>query len=255
MITTLSKFYYGYEITSDNSVMNFSEGGGELAATISSGSYSFTELAVEIATALNAAGALTYTVTANRSTRTYTIAASGTFSLLAATGSQIANGPWALIGFAADQTGMTTYTGTASGSSYSPQFVLQDYVPSTNWRQAALSTVNKTAAGRVELVKFGDEEFMQCNISWITAISQPSGGPITSNASAVTQVIDFLDFAVTKAPLEFMVDASTPATFEKMILESTSLSKDGVGYKLRELYDRGLPGYYETGVLVFRVVE
>jgi len=253
-LTTYSKFYYGYEITPTNTLVNFSEGAGELTATMGIGSYSFTEFAVTLQTALNTAGALTYTVTANRTARTLTIAASGTFSLLALTGSQTSAGPWVIIGFAADQTGTNTYTGTAAGSSYSPQFILQDHIATTDWKQAAQSTVNKTASGRVELVKFGDERFMQANIMWVTNIAQPSG-PITNNASGVAQLRAFLDFAITKAPLEFMANTAAPATFEKMILDSTALSKDGVGYKLKELYDKGLPGYFESGVLVFRVVE
>lgn len=255
MINTTSIFYYGYEITPENNLLNFSEGGGELLATLTIGSYSFTQLAVQIETALNSAGALTYTVTANRTGRTYTIAATGTFSLLAATGSQSTSGPWSLIGFSADQSAASTYTGAVSGSAYTPQFILQDYIPTTNWRSASQSTVNKTASGRVELIKFGDEQFMQCNFKWITNISQPSSGPITNNASGVSNFLTFATFLTSKAPIEFMPDTATRATFETLLLESTPESKDGTGFKLRELYDQGLPGYYESGVYVFRVVN
>jgi hypothetical protein len=253
-LSTFSIFYYGYDITPENNIMNFSEGGGELSATIAIGSYSFTSLAVAIETALNAAGALTYTVSVNRTNRTYTIAATGTFSLLALTGSQSATGPWSLIGFSADQTGMTTYTGSASGSTYTPQFILQDYIPSAHWRSAAQSTVNRTASGRVELIKFGDEQFIQCSMKYINNYTQPSG-PITNNASGVSQFLTFMQFAISKAPMEFMADTANRSTFEKVILESTGESKDGVGFKIKEMYDQGLPGYYESGTLVFRVVE
>lgn len=254
MINTFSIFYYGYDITPDNIFMNFNEGGSELTATLAIGSYSFTGLAEKIETALNAAGALTYTVTANRVGRTYTIAATGTFSLLASTGSQVATSPWSLIGFSTDQSGASTYTGTVSGSSYTPQFILQDYIPTTNWRSASQSTVNKTASGRVELIKFGDEEFMQCNFKWITDIAQPSGGPITNSASGVQLFRDFAAHLITKAPVEFMPDTAVRTTFETLLLDSTPDSKDGTGFKLKELYDQGLPGYYESGAYVFRVV-
>jgi hypothetical protein len=254
MINTRSIFYYGYEITPENNFINFDEGSGELSAELRIGSYSFAELATELETALNSAGGLTYTVTANRAARTYTVSSGSNFSLLASTGSQAANGPWALLGFSADQTGASTYTGTAAGSSYEPQCFLQDYVGTENWKQASESTVNKTASGRVELVKFGDEQFMQCNFTWITDIAQPSGGPITNNASGVSQFRTFANHLITKAPVEFMPDVATRSTFETLLLESTPISKDGTGFKLKELYDRGLVGYYESGVFVFRVV-
>jgi len=52
-----------------------------------------------------------------------------------------------------------------------------------------------------------------------------------------------------------MANTADRSTFEKVILESTGESKDGVGFKIKEMYDQGLPGYYESGTLVFRVVE
>jgi hypothetical protein len=251
-----SKFYYGFEVTSGNNLLNFDEGGPELTATITIGSYTATDFVEAVENALNAAGALTYTVTFNRTTRLITIAATGNFDLLAGTGSNKAFGPWTLLGFATDQTGAATYTGGAvAGSEYVVQFPLQDYIASTNWTQAANATVNKTASGRVEVVRFGSESFMQCNFRYITNITQPSGGPITSDASGVTKFRSFASFLITKGPVEFMYDKDTPATFEEMILESTPDNKDGVGYKLKEQYDRGLPGYYDSGVFVFRVVE
>lgn len=255
MITTLSKFYYGFDITSGNNLLNFNEGGPELLATITIGSYSATDFAQAIESALNAAGALTYTVTFSRTTRLITVAATGSFTLLPATGSNKAFGPWSLMGFSSDTGSGTSHTGgSVAGSEYVTQFRLQDYISPDDWTQAANATVNKTASGRVEVVRFGSESFMQCNFRYITNITQPSGGPITSDASGLTKFRTFANFLITKAPVEFMPDKDTPGTFTEMILESTPDNKDGVGYKLREQYDRGLVGYYDSGVFVFRVV-
>jgi len=252
---SLSKFYYGYTITSSNSILNFNEGAGELSATITIGSYTPTDFATAIQTALNAAGGLTYTATFNRSTRVITIAAGSSFSLLVTTGSQVALSPWAIMGFTADKTSASSHAGdAASGSEYVVQYEMQDYVPSARWTQSANATINKTASGRVEVVRFGSESFMQGNMKYITNIAQPSVGPITNNASGVANFIEFMDYAITKGPLEFIADKDAPNTFEKMILESTPENRDGVGYKIKELYDLNLPQYFESGTLTFRVV-
>lgn len=256
-ISTFSTFYYGHTVDTTNNKIDFNEGSGEITAQIAIGSYSATEYATQVQTAMNAVGSFTYTVTFSRTTRKLTIATSdGNFSLLAATGSSIATGAWSLMGFAAtDLSGAQTYTSDGtSGSQFSPQFKLQDYVASTDWQQAAAASVNKTASGRVEVVKFGDEQFIQANMTYLTNITQPDSVVIKSSASGFSDARTFMQYLINKRPVEFMPDIDTPATFEKVILESTPSSKDGTGYKFKELYDKGLPGYYETGTLVFRVV-
>jgi hypothetical protein len=255
-LSTFSKFYYGYEITTDNYIINFDEGGSELSAEVAVGAYTFTTFLTAIETALNSAGALTYTVTGNRTTRIITIAASGNFSLLTSTGTQLGASPFSLMGFTgADRTGDDTYAGnTAAGSSYAPQFILQDHVATTDWKMASQATVNKTADGRVEVVKFGDEQFMQANIKYATDIGQ-DGVVIHTNASGVANLRTFMEWLIKKYPIEYMADVDTVATFENLILESSPDSQNGTGYKLKELYDIGLPGYFETGILKFRVVE
>jgi hypothetical protein len=256
-LNTFSCFYYGFEITTDNNIMNFAEGmGPELTAELEVGIYSLTDMLAVIETALDTAGALTYTATVNRATRAITISATGTFSLLTTSGTLVSTSPYELLGFTgADKTGMTTYTGTAAGSIYEPQFRLQDYIPVTNWTGAALATVNKSASGRVEVVKFGDESFMQCDIKYATNILQTDNMIIKNNASGVEALIDFMSFAITKGPMEFMEDIGNRSTFVKLILESTPDSKDGVSFKLKELYDKGLPEFYDTGTLKFRLLE
>lgn len=256
-LTTFSQFYYGFEVTTQNLYLNFKEGGGpELTAEVSVGSFSLEQMAVEIQKALNNEGALTYTVTVNRTTRKITIAASGTFSLLPVTGTLSTTSIFPLIGFTTDRTGGTSYLGnSAAGYAYVPQFRLQSYVPIEHWTGAALATVNKAASGRVEVIKFGNESFMQCNIQYINDRMESVDNFLKPSATGVADIIQFLTFAITKGPIEFMPDIDDASDFYDIILESTPDNKDGVGFKLNELYDKGLPGWYETGVLKFRQVE
>lgn len=256
-LNAFSCFYYGFEVTADNCYLDFAEGGSELTAEVPVGSYTATEFAVAIKTALDDAGANTYQVAFNRTTRKITISASSTFTLKLATGTHIGSNPWALAGFTqgADLTGAITYTGaTAAGSMYEPQFKLQEYVSSSDLQQAVDATINKTASGRVEVVRFGTEKFIEMNIKFVTDIVQ-DGNLIKSNPSGVDDARAFLRFAITKAPFEFMESSSQTSVFETVILESTAESNNGTGYRLREMYDKGLPGYYETGKLKLRVLE
>lgn len=258
MINSFSRFYYGFEITAENQYLDFSEGSGpELSAEIDVGSYTAMEFIEAVKIALDSAGALTYAVSFDRSTRRISVSSSSTFKLLIGSGSHPGSTAWSLMGFtgAVDLAGASSYTGNAAaGDSYAPQFKLQEYVSSADFQQAADSTVNRTASGRVEVVKFGIEKFMECNIMFATDVAQ-DGSVIRNNGSGVADLRRFLQFLVTKAPCEFMPDEADLETFETMILESTPDSQNGVGYRLREMYDKGLPGYFQTGKLKFRVLE
>jgi len=256
-ITTTSTFYYGHVIDATNNLLDFDEGGADLLATLDHGEYTLTEFLTEVKRALEETGALTYTVTVNRTTRIITIAATGTFSLLTTSGANIANGPWTLLGFSgADKTGSSTYSASAaSGSAYTPQFKLQDYVPKENKQKSTMVTVLETAAGDVECVRFANLDRIDCNIKFATNIFQPSAGPITNSSSGVSNLNTFMRYITKKYPVEFMPDASTPATYSKVILDSTADDSKGVSYELRELISMKLAGYYETGRLTFRVLS
>ncbi len=256
-ISSHSKFYFGHTVTVSNNSIDFNEGFGEKKATLNIGEYTPTEYASEIARAMNAVAGitLTYSCTFNRSTRKLTLSADGTFSILIASGSRIGTGAYTLMGFGTvDLSGSSSYIGgSVSGSEYITQFVVQDYTPSTNYKNATDATVNKAASGRIEVFKFGDESFIQMNFKFITDIAQPTGSIIRNDASGVSKLITFLDYLITKAPIEFMPDENNVSIFQKVILESISDNEKGVGYKLKELYHKGLPNYYETGIMKFRV--
>lgn len=257
-LTTLSKFYFGHTVTSENNLIDFKEGAGpELTATLTVGDYSLTEYAAEIKRVLDAAGALTYTVTFSRSTRVITITTTSTFSLLVSSGTHIGTGAFSMMGFTgADRTGASTYAGnTGSGSSFQPQFVLQDHVSSDDEQRSVEATVIRSASGRVEVVTFGTERFVTGRMRWNTNLLQPSNGPITSSVTGLSDLRTFMQYITTKAKVEYMPDKDTPSTYETVILESNEENPNGSGYKLRERYDIGLPGYFDTSILKFRVIE
>lgn len=257
MITTHSLFYFGHTVDSSNCYLDFAEGGAELAAVLRTGEYTLSDFATEIARAMNLVGAKTYSTSVNRSTRKITITAdSGTFQLKAATGSHVGSSPWALMGFAAtDLSGSISYQGgSASGSSYATQFILQDYVASADNLMASDGVVNKAASGRVEVVRFGSVRLIEMNLRYITDRTMPAGAPIRNNATGVANARTLMEYLITKAPIEFIPDESSPGTFEKVILESTPADSKGIGHKLKELYTDGLPGFYETGVMKMRVI-
>lgn len=99
-------------ITTANNKLDFDEGGAELTATITAGSYTPSTLCTEIKIQMDAAGAATYTVT--YSGKVFRIASNGaTLNLRCNTGTNAANGIWTTIGFstAANKTGYTNYAG------------------------------------------------------------------------------------------------------------------------------------------------
>ncbi len=255
-LITYSKFFYGHTITEANRAIDFNEGGSELQATLNVGEYTLTSFLAEIKRALDAVGALAYTVTVNRTTRVITISAGSNFSLLTATGSRAGTSAYSLMGYTgSNRTGASTYAGNVgSGSVYEPQFFLQDYVSPDENLDSVDEKVNEAPSGIVEVVKFGDRQFMECNIDWVTD-KNPSGHPLIKvQASGKANLIAFMTYLRTKAPVEFMPDMATPATFYPMLLESTRANKAGTGFKLKEKIDEKAPGYFETELLTFRVV-
>ena len=253
-LSTFSIFYYNFEITSSNKYISFDEGSGEIVAEIQTGSYTASELGTAIKTALEDVGGLTYTVTFNRTSRSFTIQAGSNFSLLVSSGTSGLSA-FGILGFTgADRTGASTYTGGNAGSAYEPQFIIQDHVGKEDYQRLVDPSVLKTANGRVEVVRFGISKFIQMNFKYLT--DKPSdGNVIKNNPNGLADIRSFMQFAFLKKPMEFMADISDRNTFDKVILEATPEDAQGTGFRLKELYDKGLPGVFETGVLLFRVVE
>lgn len=256
-IETFSVFYYGYEISRSNNIINFNEGSGELVATIAIGKYTATTLQTAIKTALDAAGTLTYTVVFDRDTRKYTISSGSNFDLLLDTGTQSGLAPWTLLGFtgSSDLTGQSSYeSDSVSGDIYEPQFILQDYVEPDHFQESIDSNVLESANGNIETVSFGVRKFIEMNIQYITDIEQ-DGKTIKTNPSGVADAVRFLENLKTKGQIEFMPNIDSRSNFISLLVEVLPGNSNGTGFKLREELGINLPKYYRTGKLKFRVTD
>ncbi len=256
-LDTHSKFFFDYEVDSTKNAIDFDEGGPELNATLTTGSYTLTEFVTELQTALNNTGGQAYTVSVNRTTRIVTISSVGVFALLIATGSRAGTTAYVTAGFTgADVTGSSSYDGnTTAGQEYTTQFRLQSFLSDDDNQKAASATVNKTVSGRVEVVKFGQEKFTEFEFKFLTDVPMLGTAPIRSRVTGVADFRTFIQFLTTKAPIEFMPDEDTPATFKKLLLERTPEDKNGIEYKLKEQVTRKLVGFFESGLLKFRVLD
>jgi len=250
-ITTYSGFTYGHEINSSNDFINFNEGSGELQTQIEVGSYTLDSFLSAVLSAFNAEGSQEYTGSIDRETRKITIESIANFDLLVTTGSQSAISAFSLIGFTSDKTGSNSYeSDIASGSFYEPQFLLQNYVDFVDNVKTSQASVNESANGVVEVVSFGRNTFMECNITLATDIVPQ--GAIKENINGISDLRSFMSYAINKNPIEFIPDISNKSSFIDCLLESTKLDPKGTGFKLYELYSRKLTGYFETKTLTFR---
>lgn len=254
-LSTFSQFFFGFEITSDNQNLNFDEGGGELTAILAIGTHTMDSIQAIIKTALDAAGGQTYTVSANRTTRLFTISAASGFDLLVSSGTQIGTGPFTLLGFTGSDTGSATSqtSNTEAGSIYSPQFLLQDYTPSDNLQERVDPSVHESSSGKIETVSYGTRSFIEMSIKFINDFNE-SNGPIKGNSSGVANARSFFQNIIGKVSFEFMANENAPGTFEKVLLESLPGNQDGTGYKMVEMTGQNLPGYFEINNIKLRVV-
>jgi hypothetical protein len=258
MIQTKSVFYYIESVSTDNFYLNFNEGGVELTAEVAAGDYTHETLKAAVADAMNELASVgTITVSFDRESRKFTIASDMTLNLLVATGASVGSDIYELLGFTgADRTGSLSYEGDPAGSEYLPQFPLQSYVDEQDLRKSVQTSVNKSARGDIEVVTFGTEKFYEFELKFITNVDQGKLSLVETNVSGVQDARDFLRFVTSKRELEFMADRfNRNVLTADILIESTSESKDGTGYRLRELYAQGLVDYYESGKLVFKKVE
>jgi len=249
-----SSFFYGFTITQANNKLDFNEGSGELQATLNVGLYSLETFLNEVERAMNSVGTQSYTASINRATRIITISSVASFTLLAGTGSRIGEGPWQIMGLAVNKSGTSVAMNSVAGSVFLPQFPLQSYVPQENWREYLKAVVNESAFGDVEVVRYGQIQLTQFDIMFQTNEAQGSGNPIEHDAAGLTNLREFLNFATTKGLVEFMHDRDAPNNYVTIRLETSESSSQGTGFQIKEMYDRGLPNYYYSGMLKWRVI-
>lgn len=257
MINTFSKFHYGIQIDSDSNYLDFNEGTGQISAVLRNGNYTFDTLADEIEYQMNLVGTQAYSVTANRSTNKITITAASAWILMAGTGTNSANGCYTALGYNLSDTSSTvSHTAdNAIGSEYFPQYKLQDYVSSEDSQSLRNESVMVSASGKVEVVYFGTDKMFEFNIKFATDIYQPSSGPITNNPSGVSDLRSLMEYCTNKYEVDFYPNKDDSTEHYRVVLESTPADSKGTGFKLEEQYTRGLVGYFESGLLKFRVIE
>lgn len=255
-LETKCKFYYGIEITTDNNELDFSEGSGELSIFIPIGVYSPQEIALKLASLLTNAGSQTYSCSFNRSTRKLTISATSNFSILIATGTHSATTLYQTLGYTggANLTGANSYLAPSTiGYEFVPQFYLLDYIPLEHNVRSVQASINETASGQVEVIRYGTKRFMECSMELITNKPFQGSDFWTSSTTGLDDALNFLGFATQKSKIEFMPNKDDVNTYSTLILESTESDASGIGFKLLEQLDYG-NGYYKTGKLVFREV-
>lgn len=251
-LKTYSSFFYGHTITEDNQFIDFSENGiQELGGQIDIGAYSLSEFVEKVAAAMNEIGTQEYSVLVDRSTRKITISADANFDLYVTTGSRSQISAYELMGFITDRAGSNSYeSDLPSGFVYDPQFLLQKYVDFEDSVSSAHSSVNESASGEVEVVSYGQIKRMKCEIVLATDITPQ--GAIKENANGVLNLRNFMNYLITKAPVEFIYDIDNPENYTRCILDKTPESKNGTSFQLYEMYARKLFGYFETKELIFR---
>lgn len=251
-LNTLSKFFYGTQVTNLSRSLDFNEGGPEIQATLKVGTYTLTEYAAEIQRALRAIGTQNYLVTINRSTRKLTISAPLVFSLLAGTGSRIGSGIWATAGATAtNKTGLNTYTlENGAGSEYVPQYYLFEYISKEHSIILEDGTASSTPSGYSQVASFGDGARIKMNIKLITNKLGLKNVGFVENASGVNDFMNFIKYLVKKGRTEFMPDKNTPNNFIKCHLESTANDRDARRFELKNM----AVDVYESDNLTFREV-
>lgn len=143
-----------------NDKIDFDEGGAELTATLTAGSYTGTSLATEVKTQMDAAGG-TYTVSYSESTGKFTIArAAGNFTLRWQSGTNTAKTAGVTLGFnvAANDTGADTYTSDYARY-HSQEYLTFDLGAASIYNSIAIINHNLSASATITLYGADDAAF------------------------------------------------------------------------------------------------
>jgi len=243
-----SAFIYGYTIDADTQSFYFNEGSGLQSVVVPVGSYTIGSLATTLQTLLNDTGTLTYTISVNRTTRLYTIAASAAFDLLPTT---TATNIFSILGYTADVTGLLTYdSDTITGNVYYPQFALENYLSFANGKESTKGKISVAPSGIVKATDFGFFRTMTCDFAFIGDLNHKDGAPVEGNSTGVQDCLDFLDFAVLKNSMDFSYDRTDLNTYDSCFLVSSGKDRTGLGYQLEPI--KKLDGMYKLRKLKFR---
>lgn len=255
-----SAFYYGHTVNKNNRALNFRDSAisdpDQYSAALSIGSYTISQFADIVAVALNTVGSQEYTVTLDRTTRKFTISAASNFELLLDSGNQKTISIFSLMGFTGvtDLTGSNSYeSDSPSGEAYITQTPLKNFSDFSKNREKAEAQVKTTPSGITEVVSYSVLERLKCDLPLITNYTPQRY--IRETATGIDEAEAFMNYAIEKAPLEFIYNYKEPNNFVPCLLDKTKQSSDGVGFELKEKVKESLPGYYELTGLVFLKIK
>lgn len=248
-LTARSLFLYGFQVTDNNKSLDFRVVALETPrqATLRLGFYSLTSLMEEIVRAQKAvAGSFNFSYSINRTlsggtqNRVTMTTSAGHYELLFSSGPRTATTVAPLIGFAtADQTGSTTYTGSASaGTILEPDMVGYNYL-SPDFKRKVSGSVNISAAGIKEAIVFQVQKFWQVQFKY------------EQKAKVISEWVALFDWLIKQRSFEFTPEITAPTVFYEGTLESTGADSKGLGYDMKEMLPE-YPQQYDTGVMVFR---
>lgn len=249
-LTNRSLFLYGFQVTANNSSLDFRavSGGPILMASLTVGFYSLTGLAAEITRAMKAIDPTRdYTVTVNRNVggglqNRVTIFTSGTyFQLLFGSGPRVGSSISSLIGFlASDYVGNITYMGaTTAGTTLLPTYIGYSYLP-PEADHKVFGAVNIAANGDKESVVFQIQKFITVDFQH------------EAHAAVKGAWVNLIDWLIQQRLFEFTPDITYPNTFYEVTLEKSQADGKGLGWRWTEELP-SKPFMYRTGTLTFRV--
>jgi len=145
-----------FEITAANQKLYFNEGAGTLTATISIGTYNTSELAAQIKTQMDVAGALTYTVDYDFDDLKLTISVGvGTFEL---EGTGSINAIWGTIGYDAVDTGLAASHEADEIRIHTYEYISLDMAALTDFDMLFIFNHNIQTTGTLKW-QFSDDNF------------------------------------------------------------------------------------------------
>jgi len=272
-------FYYAFEVLEDCTYVDFKEGefGVELFFQLEVGDFTAEEIRSSLEIGFNSAGTLAYTVTFDRFTRKYTIHANNYFELLLQSGSHAENSLLNCLGFSSYpvwgeghlygdphlffgnvDSGLFTFhqANFPMGLKYDPQYLVQDFVDAEDNEELQNAAINEAVDPReIEIIFFGTINKYEFNFRYITDQEMPCGGPIRNDPNALANINSFLKWGIRRKVIEYMPDKNNPSNYYIIRLEQAKGGGGKTSYQLKELVSKNLPGFFETGKLVFRRIE
>lgn len=246
-----SLFLYGITIDNTNQNIPFQavNSGPQLNGVIPFGTYALADLATAISQAMGAAdSANTYTVTIDRTVgggteNRVTIATSGSFlSLLFSSGTNAASSIRDLMSFGhSDLTGATSYQNSATtGVTLEPAWWGANFQPPQVFKKN-FGTVNVATDGTKEAITWSVQSFIGVEFQY------------EAQANVLANWEALIEWMIQQNPFEFTPEISSPSTYYRVTLETSSTDGQGLAFNMKEMLPQ-FPFYYTTGPLVMRVI-